>query len=237
MTDSLTGPRGRAARPRHLGLRRPRCHRRALPRRLPTRRRPRRGGRAAHPAGPGDRARRRLRGGGAPPRRGRSRGPRRVRTHARARLAIERGRVLELHRRPGGRRAVLRRGAPPRHRGRRRRAGHRRPAHAGDRRRRDRRPRRGAGGRRAGAGRDRGVRRPAVRRWLGPILNNLGWDLHDAGRPEEALAVFERAVDVRAEADDHAAVAGRPLVRGPYPAHPGPVRRGAGADARARRRP
>jgi tetratricopeptide (TPR) repeat protein len=46
---------------------------------------------------------------------------------------------------------------------------------------------------------------PQVRRWLGPILNNLGWDLHDSGRPEEALEVFERAVEVRAEADDHAA--------------------------------
>jgi tetratricopeptide (TPR) repeat protein len=41
---------------------------------------------------------------------------------------------------------------------------------------------------------------PAVRRWLGSILNNLGWDLHDAGRPEEALTVFERAVEVRHEA-------------------------------------
>jgi tetratricopeptide (TPR) repeat protein len=46
---------------------------------------------------------------------------------------------------------------------------------------------------------------PQVRRWLGSILNNLGWDLHDSGRPEEALTVFERAVQVRAEADDHAA--------------------------------
>jgi tetratricopeptide (TPR) repeat protein len=44
-----------------------------------------------------------------------------------------------------------------------------------------------------------------VRRWLGSILNNLGWDLHDSGRPDEALTVFERAVDVRAAADDHAA--------------------------------
>jgi tetratricopeptide (TPR) repeat protein len=46
---------------------------------------------------------------------------------------------------------------------------------------------------------------PQVRRWLGSILNNLGWDLHDSGHPEEALAVFERAVEVRAEADDHMA--------------------------------
>jgi tetratricopeptide (TPR) repeat protein len=46
---------------------------------------------------------------------------------------------------------------------------------------------------------------PQVRRWLGSILNNLGWDLHDSGRPEDALAVFERAVQVRAAADDHGA--------------------------------
>jgi len=46
---------------------------------------------------------------------------------------------------------------------------------------------------------------PQVRRWLGSILNNLGWDLHDSDRAEEALKVFERAVEVRAEADDHAA--------------------------------
>jgi tetratricopeptide (TPR) repeat protein len=46
---------------------------------------------------------------------------------------------------------------------------------------------------------------PQVRRWLGSILNNLGWDLHDSGRPEEALTVFERAVGVRAESGDHQA--------------------------------
>ncbi len=46
---------------------------------------------------------------------------------------------------------------------------------------------------------------PQVRRWLGPILNNLGWDLHDSGEPAPALAVFERAVEVRAAADDHQA--------------------------------
>jgi tetratricopeptide (TPR) repeat protein len=46
---------------------------------------------------------------------------------------------------------------------------------------------------------------PQVRRWLGSILNNLGWDLHDSGEPERALTVFERAVEVRAEADDHQA--------------------------------
>jgi tetratricopeptide (TPR) repeat protein len=46
---------------------------------------------------------------------------------------------------------------------------------------------------------------PQVRRWLGSILNNLGWDLHDSGEPERALTGFERAVEIRAEADDHPA--------------------------------
>jgi tetratricopeptide (TPR) repeat protein len=49
---------------------------------------------------------------------------------------------------------------------------------------------------------------PQVRRWLGSILNNLGWDLHDSGRPDEALAVFERAVEARAapgSSGDHGA--------------------------------
>ena len=46
---------------------------------------------------------------------------------------------------------------------------------------------------------------PQVRRWLGSVLNNLGWDLHDSGEPERALAVFEGAGEVRAEADDHQA--------------------------------
>ncbi|MGC4111026.1 MAG: tetratricopeptide repeat protein [Nocardioides sp.] len=41
---------------------------------------------------------------------------------------------------------------------------------------------------------------PLVQRWLGPVLNNLGWTTHNAGRPQEALAVFERAVAVRAAA-------------------------------------
>jgi tetratricopeptide (TPR) repeat protein len=46
---------------------------------------------------------------------------------------------------------------------------------------------------------------PQVRRWLGSILNNLGWDLHDSGEPDRALAVFRRAVEVRAAAGDHRA--------------------------------
>ena len=33
--------------------------------------------------------------------------------------------------------------------------------------------------------------------WLGPLLNNLGWELFDAGEHERALGVFERALAVR----------------------------------------
>jgi tetratricopeptide (TPR) repeat protein len=40
---------------------------------------------------------------------------------------------------------------------------------------------------------------PAARRWLGSLLNNHGWDRHDAGAYEEALEIFRRAVEVRVE--------------------------------------
>ena len=33
--------------------------------------------------------------------------------------------------------------------------------------------------------------------WLGPLLNNLGWELFDAGEHEQALEAFERALEVR----------------------------------------
>lgn len=33
--------------------------------------------------------------------------------------------------------------------------------------------------------------------WLGPLLNNLGWEHFDAGEHAEALEVFERALAVR----------------------------------------
>jgi tetratricopeptide (TPR) repeat protein len=33
--------------------------------------------------------------------------------------------------------------------------------------------------------------------WAGPLLNNLGWHYYDAGEYEQALEVFERALDVR----------------------------------------
>ncbi len=38
---------------------------------------------------------------------------------------------------------------------------------------------------------------PSDTYWLGPLLNNLGWHHHDAGEYEEALAAFERALEVR----------------------------------------
>lgn len=38
---------------------------------------------------------------------------------------------------------------------------------------------------------------PETEQWRGPLLNNLGWSFFDAGRFEEALPIFERAVDVR----------------------------------------
>ena len=33
--------------------------------------------------------------------------------------------------------------------------------------------------------------------WLGPLLNNLGWEYFDAGEHEQALDAFERALEVR----------------------------------------
>ena len=33
--------------------------------------------------------------------------------------------------------------------------------------------------------------------WLGPLLNNLGWEYFDAGEHQQALDVFERALVVR----------------------------------------
>lgn len=37
------------------------------------------------------------------------------------------------------------------------------------------------------------------RRWRGSLLNNLGWDLHDMGKFDEALQAFEQALAVREE--------------------------------------
>ncbi len=38
---------------------------------------------------------------------------------------------------------------------------------------------------------------PEARRWLGSLLNNQGWNRHDSGAYEEALGIFRRALEVR----------------------------------------
>ncbi len=38
---------------------------------------------------------------------------------------------------------------------------------------------------------------PEAQRWLGSLLNNQGWNRHDAGAYEEALAIFRRALEIR----------------------------------------
>ena len=35
---------------------------------------------------------------------------------------------------------------------------------------------------------------PAAKKWLGSLLNNLGWTYHDSGRAEQALGLFEKAL-------------------------------------------
>ena len=40
---------------------------------------------------------------------------------------------------------------------------------------------------------------PDARRWRASLLNNLGWDLHDAGSYDDALLIFEQALAVRRE--------------------------------------
>jgi tetratricopeptide (TPR) repeat protein len=42
---------------------------------------------------------------------------------------------------------------------------------------------------------------PQARAWLGSLLNNLGWTLHDAGDYAQALTVFERALAWREARD------------------------------------
>jgi tetratricopeptide (TPR) repeat protein len=41
---------------------------------------------------------------------------------------------------------------------------------------------------------------PAAQRWLGSLYNNIGWDHHDAGRYELALAAFKKGVQARQKA-------------------------------------
>jgi tetratricopeptide (TPR) repeat protein len=40
-------------------------------------------------------------------------------------------------------------------------------------------------------------REPDASYWLGPLLNNLGWELHEAGEHERALDAFQRALHAR----------------------------------------
>jgi len=40
---------------------------------------------------------------------------------------------------------------------------------------------------------------PRARRWIGSVSHNLGWTLHDMGRYDEALAVWQRALAFREE--------------------------------------
>ena len=44
-----------------------------------------------------------------------------------------------------------------------------------------------------------GERESAAAYWRGPLLNNLGWALHERGEHGEALSAFERALAVREE--------------------------------------
>jgi tetratricopeptide (TPR) repeat protein len=44
-----------------------------------------------------------------------------------------------------------------------------------------------------------------ARYWLGPLLNNLGWEHYEAGEHEQALEAFERALRAREEDPDRSA--------------------------------
>jgi len=43
---------------------------------------------------------------------------------------------------------------------------------------------------------------PRARRWVGSVSHNLGWTLHDLGRYDEALVVWQRALAFREEQGD-----------------------------------
>jgi tetratricopeptide (TPR) repeat protein len=45
---------------------------------------------------------------------------------------------------------------------------------------------------------------PEAAYWAGPLLNNLGWHYHGQGDYEQALAAFERALEVRKRDPDNA---------------------------------
>jgi tetratricopeptide (TPR) repeat protein len=46
---------------------------------------------------------------------------------------------------------------------------------------------------------------PDARYWLGPLLNNLGWEYYEAGDYPEALGAFERALAAREEEPENRA--------------------------------
>jgi tetratricopeptide (TPR) repeat protein len=57
-------------------------------------------------------------------------------------------------------------------------------------------------------GLDLGQREAAAAYWAGPLLNNIGWAYFDAGEPQRALELFERALVVRkADPGNPAAIA------------------------------
>jgi tetratricopeptide (TPR) repeat protein len=52
-------------------------------------------------------------------------------------------------------------------------------------------------------GLDLGEREPVAAYWAGPLLNNLGWAYFDAGEHEQALELFQRALEVRRRDPDN----------------------------------
>jgi tetratricopeptide (TPR) repeat protein len=57
-------------------------------------------------------------------------------------------------------------------------------------------------------GLDLSEREPAAAYWAGPLLNNLGWAYFDAGENEQALELFEQALEARRrDPDNQAAIA------------------------------
>ncbi len=52
-------------------------------------------------------------------------------------------------------------------------------------------------------GLDLGAQGPDAAYWAGPLLNNLGWAYFDAGEHEQALELFERALEVRKRDPDN----------------------------------
>jgi Tfp pilus assembly protein PilF len=48
-------------------------------------------------------------------------------------------------------------------------------------------------------GLDLADREPDAAYWRGPLLNNVGWHLHEAGQHEDAVIAFEQALRAREE--------------------------------------